>query len=128
MLSEEPKGPPEIDPIRELKMNDLDFVEQYSRKNILVQKMSASKCNECPKLEEQVWWWRLLSYSWQYQLMHQHAQLKNQFDSLKFALSDENLLLMPEFQTRCAILEKLNYIDKDRTVLLKGRVAREVIC
>ncbi len=44
----------------------------------------------------------------------------------RFALSDENLQLMPEFQQRLTVMQKLNYIDQDNTVLLKGRVAREV--
>lgn len=58
--------------------------------------------------------------------MDKHAKLKKSVNALKFALSDENLLLMPEFQTRLGVLEKLHYIDSDKTVLLKGRVAREV--
>lgn len=59
--------------------------------------------------------------------MDKHAKLKKSVNALKFALSDENLLLMPEFQTRLGVLEKLHYIDSDKTVLLKGRVAREVV-
>jgi len=41
-------------------------------------------------------------------------------------LSEDSLLLMPEFEMRINVLQKLNYIDKDRIVQLKGRVAREV--
>jgi len=41
-------------------------------------------------------------------------------------LSEESLLLMPEFEMRLNVLQRLNYIDKDRIVQLKGRVAREV--
>ncbi len=116
----------------------------------MVGKMSASKCEKCPKLTEQ------------YELMDRHSRLKKQMTSLKyvllyislisrstilspnlfnsyyfvnrmywlilyrFALSDENLQLMPEFQQRLTVMQKLNYIDQDNTVLLKGRVAREV--
>ena len=45
---------------------------------------------------------------------------------LRFQLSNDNLALMPEFQTRVNILKALHYIDDNNTVLLKGRVAREV--
>jgi antiviral helicase SKI2 len=58
--------------------------------------------------------------------MSQYAQIKNKMNSLRFALSDENLQLMPEFQQRLQVLQTLNYIDADKTVLIKGRVAREV--
>ncbi len=59
--------------------------------------------------------------------MDKYAQIKNKANSLRFALSDDNLQLMPEFQQRLIVLQKLNYIDADNTVLLKGRVAREVV-
>lgn len=59
--------------------------------------------------------------------MDKYSKLKKQMNLLKFAISDENLQLMPEFQIRLSILQKLNYIDADKTVLIKGRVAREVI-
>jgi antiviral helicase SKI2 len=41
-------------------------------------------------------------------------------------LSDDSLLLMPEVEMRINVLQRLNYIDRDRIVQLKGRVAREV--
>lgn len=33
---------------------------------------------------------------------------------------------MPEFQNRCLVLQRLSYIDADKAVQLKGRVAREL--
>lgn len=54
LAEESPTGPPEVDPIKELRINDLDFAEKYSRKNNLALKMVASKCHACPKLDEQV--------------------------------------------------------------------------
>lgn len=58
--------------------------------------------------------------------MDKYAKLRKVQRSLKFALSDENLDLMPEFQQRLLVLRRLNYIDEDNAVQLKGRVAREV--
>jgi len=81
---------------------------------MLSQKMATSKCYSCPKLQEQ------------YVVMDKYAQVKSKANSLRFALSDENLHLMPEFQQRLQVLQKLNYIDADNTVLIKGRVAREI--
>ena len=46
--------------------------------------------------------------------------------ALKHATSDQSLYLMPEFQNRLRVLQSLQYIDSEETVLLKGRVACEV--
>ncbi|PRP78199.1 hypothetical protein PROFUN_13996 [Planoprotostelium fungivorum] len=113
-IEEDPFGPQEVDPIKELKINDLSFGEKNMRKNNLAKKMVASKCHQCPKLSEQ------------YSLMSRYAKIKSKVNILRFALSDENLQLMPEFQTRLGVLERLRYIDSDKTVLMKGRVAREI--
>jgi antiviral helicase SKI2 len=114
ITEEMPMGPAELDPIKELKINDLDFGESLMRRNNVLDKMTKSKCHQCPKLVEQ------------FSLMDTHSTLKEKVTGLKFALSDENLFLMPEFQQRLVVLERLKYIDVDKTVLLKGRVAREV--
>ena len=114
MIEEYPQGPPEIDPIKDLKINDIDFVEKYQRKNRINNKMIESKCDKCPKLNEQ------------YSKMNEYDKIKKRVNSLKFALSEENLQLMPEFQMRLQVLRKLQYIDQDNSVLLKGRVAREI--
>jgi antiviral helicase SKI2 len=45
---------------------------------------------------------------------------------MAFAMSDQNLIHLPEFQQRIAVLQHLKYIDENRTVMLKGRVACEV--
>jgi antiviral helicase SKI2 len=46
--------------------------------------------------------------------------------SLKHALSDQNLELLPDYEGRVQVLKKLKFIDENATVLLKGRVACEV--
>jgi hypothetical protein len=45
---------------------------------------------------------------------------------LKHALSANALALMPDFEKRVQVLQVLNYVDGNRTVQLKGRVAREI--
>jgi antiviral helicase SKI2 len=58
--------------------------------------------------------------------MDQYSQLEKKITGLQFALSEENLQLMPEFQQRLEVMKRLQYIDDDNAVLIKGRVAREV--
>ena len=45
---------------------------------------------------------------------------------LKMALSDQNLELLPDYESRVEVLKRLSFIDQNATVLLKGRVACEV--
>jgi len=46
--------------------------------------------------------------------------------SLKIALSDQNLELLPDYESRVEVLKRLQFIDQNSTVLLKGRVACEI--
>lgn len=42
------------------------------------------------------------------------------------ALSDQNLELLPDYESRVQVLKELQFIDENSTVLLKGRVACEI--
>lgn len=46
--------------------------------------------------------------------------------SLKQAISEQNLELLPDYEQRIAVLKEMQFIDENSTVLLKGRVACEV--
>lgn len=49
-----------------------------------------------------------------------------QIKELEHLLSAESLSLMPEFKQRVEVLRRLNYIDNNNIVQIKGRCAREV--
>jgi antiviral helicase SKI2 len=49
-----------------------------------------------------------------------------ELQTLKMALSDQNLELLPDYEQRVAVLKELRFVDDSSTVLLKGRVACEV--
>lgn len=55
-------------------------------------------------------------------------RIQQRIAKLNASISDSNLQLMPDFQSRISVLRNLNYIDSDMAVLIKGRVAREVMC
>lgn len=46
--------------------------------------------------------------------------------SLRQAISEQNLELLPDYEARIGVLQELQFIDDRSTVLLKGRVACEV--
>lgn len=63
----------------------------------------------------------------QYATLHQTKVVEQSLTQLKLALSDQNLELLPDYESRVEVLKRLKFIDENSTVLLKGRVACEVI-
>ena len=59
--------------------------------------------------------------------MHREKTLLASIASLKLALSDQNLELLPDYEQRIGVLKELKFIDESQTVQLKGRVACEVL-
>jgi antiviral helicase SKI2 len=108
------QDPPALDAIKDLKLNDLEIVEQYRRRQSLLEVMAQNKCHRCPKLQEH------------YTLMQNQQQLKERVKQLKYELSDAALQQMPDFQQRIEVLQHVGYIDTDLVVQLKGRVACEI--
>ena len=58
--------------------------------------------------------------------MHREKVLRASIANLKLAISEQNLELIPDYEQRIEVLQELQFIDENSTVLLKGRVACEV--
>ncbi|CAI9106905.1 OLC1v1006152C1 [Oldenlandia corymbosa var. corymbosa] len=106
--------PQALDPVKDLKLKDMDVVEAHNKLNNLLQKMAQNKCHGCIKLEEHIKLAREL---------HQH---KEEVKALKFEMSDAALQQMPDFQGRIDVLKEIGCIDADLVVQIKGRVACEM--
>eukprot|EP00898_Chlorokybus_atmophyticus_P001683 jgi/Chlat1/2515/Chrsp175S02429 len=115
VLQEFPAGfPPALDPVKDMKINDIETVEAYHRLNDALAAMAASGCHTCPHLPEHL-----------AEAGHQ-ASLRDEVALLNRAIDGNDLYHLPDFQRRERVLEALGYIDPDRAVLLKGRVACEM--
>ncbi|KAF7121388.1 hypothetical protein RHSIM_Rhsim13G0073900 [Rhododendron simsii] len=108
------KYPPALDPVKDLKMRDMDLVEAYNKWNSLLQKMAQNKCHGCVKLEEHI------------KLAKEIKSHKEEVSALKFQMSDEALQQMPDFQGRIDVLKEIGCVDADLVVQIKGRVACEM--
>nr|GEY43525.1 DExH-box ATP-dependent RNA helicase DExH11 [Tanacetum cinerariifolium] len=108
------KYPPALDPVKDLKLKDMDLVEAYYKWNNLLQKMSQSKCHNCVKLEEHI------------KIARDIKKHKEEVNDLKFKMSDEALQQMPDFQGRIDVLKEIGCIDTELVVQIKGRVACEM--
>ncbi|KAL8092228.1 DExH-box ATP-dependent RNA helicase DExH11 [Apium graveolens] len=106
--------PPALDPIKELKLNDMNVVEAYYKWCALLQKMTQNKCHGCVKLEEHI------------KLAKEVKKHKEEVKALKFEMSDEALQQMPDFQGRIDVLKEIGCIDSFLVVQIKGRVACEM--
>jgi len=62
----------------------------------------------------------------QYTIIHGEKVMRANIASLKLAISDQNLELIPDYEQRIEVLQELRFIDENSTVLLKGLVACEI--
>ncbi|KAL0077067.1 NUC185 domain-containing protein [Phycomyces blakesleeanus] len=97
------------------KIKDIEFQEMLRTKTEFMKLLRGSfQCTKCPDLNEH------------YALIHAHKRLSSQIDMLKLTISDQNLELLPDYHQRIEVLKRMNYIDEQGTVQLKGRVACEI--
>lgn len=108
------QDPPALDPIRDLKLNDVHMVEKYYARQRALEKMAQNQCHRCPKLQEH------------YNLVKNQFALKEKVKKLKYDLSDDALQQMPDFHQRIEVLQEVGCIDTELAVKLKGRVACEI--
>lgn len=108
------KYPPALDPLKDLKLKNLDLVEKYKYNISLLQKMTENKCHGCSKLKEHM------------ELCREQNKHKEEVDKLKYQMSDEALQHMPDFQGRVDVLKEIGCIDSELVVQIKGRVACEM--
>lgn len=114
LKSEGNKYPPALDPVKDLKLKDMNLVEAYYKWNNLLQKMAQNKCHGCIKLDEHM------------KLAKELELHRAEVNALRFEMSDEALQQMPDFQGRIDVLKEIGCIDADLVVQIKGRVACEM--
>ncbi|KAI1111621.1 DSHCT domain-containing protein [Nemania sp. NC0429] len=59
-------------------------------------------------------------------MCHDQWLIKEHISSLRQALSDQNLQLLPDYEQRIEVLKDLSFIDADTRIQLKGKVACEI--
>ncbi|KAI9511739.1 antiviral helicase [Russula earlei] len=102
---------PEVDWAR---MRSLDFQVLFNRRNALVEHLESLACIFCNEFELH------------YNTLHVERVLRSNIASLKLAISDQNLELVPDYEQRVEVLKELKFLEANSTVSLKGRVACEI--
>jgi len=103
-----------LDPTKDLKITNVDDAEACRRHAQALAQFPSLPDIDSKTLSQ---WSRLLDCE---------RQLLRQIDALKFGLSDANLALTPDFETKTRVLKHMGYLDEARAVTLKGRVACEL--
>lgn len=106
-----PAGPPTLDPVNDLKLKDVSVVEGGLRARKLEELIRGAQCVHSPR------------FPVQYLKLRERMQIQKEMERLRFLLSDQSLLLLPEYHQRVEVLRTLGYVDEAGTVKLAGRVA-----
>lgn len=106
-----PAGPPTLDPVNDLKLKDVSVVEGGLRARKLEELIRGAQCVHSPRFPAQ------------YLRLRERMQIQKEMERLRFLLSDQSLLLLPEYHQRVEVLRTLGYVDEAGTVKLAGRVA-----
>ncbi|KAF8592772.1 antiviral helicase [Ramaria rubella] len=96
------------------RMRQLEFQETLGKRDAAALRLPGHACLACPDFEEH------------YCTLHGEKMLRANIATLKLAISDQNLELLPDYEQRIDVLKDLKFIDENSTVLLKGRVACEI--
>ncbi|XP_041370282.1 LOW QUALITY PROTEIN: helicase SKI2W-like [Gigantopelta aegis] len=109
-----PSGLPGLDPVKDLRVRDISLVEQFRALQLMEEVFSKYQCIHCPNFDDH------------FCEIRKNMQLRANYHHLQHLLSDESLVLLPEYEQRVEVLKKLNYLDQNNAVQLKGRVACEI--
>jgi antiviral helicase SKI2 len=107
--------PAPLHPTKDLKLVDIASVEaclEHARLVSLVPPFPQTAARE-----KRLAWRALLAA---------RRRLVSRVGDREHSLSDANLQQMPDFEARVSVLQQMGYLDADRTVTLKGRVACEI--
>ncbi|KAJ6653457.1 hypothetical protein lerEdw1_009211 [Lerista edwardsae] len=109
-----PNGLPSLDPVNDLQLKDLEVVEGVVRARRLEEALLGFQCVHSPR------------FHMEFVRFRERQQVLEELEQLRYLLSDQSLLLLPEYHQRVEVLRSLGYINEGGAVELKGSVARQI--
>ena len=106
--------PPLMDPISDLKINSLEIAGAVRERQRLLTYLATLPPHRDPFLPEMM------------AVIRSEQMLTRRLSNLAKQSGDAGLAQLPEFHQRVAVLQQMGYLDSDRTVTMKGRVACEI--
>nr|XP_019010148.1 antiviral helicase SKI2 [Kwoniella pini CBS 10737]OCF48929.1 antiviral helicase SKI2 [Kwoniella pini CBS 10737] len=114
ILHEELSSLPELPEVDWSRIRAVEFVDAIKQRAMLTDRLRKLGCQLCEDFQDH------------YTILHERKIVESSLISLKLKLSDQNLELLPDYESRIQVLKSLSFIDENSTVLLKGRVACEI--
>ncbi|KAM6472552.1 superkiller complex protein 2 isoform 1-T1 [Liasis olivaceus] len=108
------EGLPLLDPVNDLQLKDLEVVESTIRARGLEELLPGFQCVHSPL------------FHMEFVRFRERQQVLEELERLRYLLSDQSLLLLPEYHQRVEVLRSLGYINEGGAVELKGSVARQI--
>ncbi|KAI0018098.1 antiviral helicase [Xylariomycetidae sp. FL0641] len=96
------------------KIKNLNLQELVQKRHQEMKNVEATATTPCSKFLKH------------FAMCHDQWVIKEHISSLRQALSDQNLQLLPDYEQRVQVLKDLSFIDADSRILLKGKVACEI--
>ncbi|RYP42816.1 hypothetical protein DL770_011630 [Monosporascus sp. CRB-9-2] len=96
------------------KVKSLPLQEILGKRKEEAQVIQATATTPCPNFLKH------------FAMCHDQWLIKEHISSLRQALSDQNLQLLPDYEQRIEVLKDLSFIDADTRIQLKGKVACEI--
>ncbi|XP_061475421.1 superkiller complex protein 2 [Rhineura floridana] len=109
-----PEGLPLLDPVNDLQLKNLEVVEGVVRARHLEEMLPGFQCLHSPHFHVE------------FVRFRERQRVLEELEQLRFLLSDQSLLLLPEYHQRVQVLRSLGYINEGGAVELKGSVARQI--
>lgn len=97
-----------------VKVTELRVRELLAEREKAAAMAQNARCLQCPDFLKH------------YSMQHDEWLIKENIQSLKLLMSDQNLSLLPDYQQRTEVLKDLGFIDEESRVQLKGKVACEI--
>ncbi|KAI0196352.1 DSHCT domain-containing protein [Astrocystis sublimbata] len=95
--------------IRSMNLQEIIQKRQKEAENII-----KTATMQCPKFLKH------------YAMCHDQWLIQEHISSLRQALSDQNLQLLPDYEQRIEVLKDLSFVDSETRIQLKGKVACEI--
>ncbi|XP_003376253.1 putative DEAD/DEAH box helicase [Trichinella spiralis] len=108
-------GIPLLDPIKDMKINDEEFIEMHNRVELLKSSIEQMDITKDPLFEDY-----LEKYEEKQQLLNKWNEANENLKNTK------NLMHLDELHRRKRVLRALGYATKQDVITLKGRVACEI--
>ncbi|GAP87983.1 putative dshct domain-containing protein [Rosellinia necatrix] len=102
------------DEVSFVKIKSLNLQEIIQKRQQEATNISQAATMQCPKFLKH------------YAMCHDQWLIKEHISSLRQALSDQNLQLLPDYEQRIEVLKDLSFVDAESRIQLKGKVACEI--